>query len=728
MANSSIFSDILGEIDQALFDFEGTFENILHNYASYNYIWTLSVMDHQMVNFPSETYKKGRLGRVILKSGSGDPTNRVQLGDFGAYDFMIDDVSINSIIGFDKTTGNTNATKISFKVFEPYSMGMFFHALQIAAKDFGYNNYICAPYLLTLEFVGHKNPTDIGIHGDSLHPIEKTTRHIPMKFLLIELDVNEAGATYNVEAIPWNETAAGNTHAQIKDDITISGSTVHELLQDGPNSLEAVLNRKLIKDAEQFNKDPDEIIIIFPKDPKTDSANEKKAPPGTDASKGANSATIDPSTQSGGNQKYMTLLQELKVENKLIDDNKLTILVQKVEDINAFGAANMNFSEYKGKSTPFAEDNFVYDADNHIYTRGQMSLKPDKGEMKFPQTATVMNIINEVILMSEYGQNVLKKEEVEKNKGNIMWWKIDFQSYISPSEHNTFSSGEPPLIQVYRVIPYMINASVFLPPDKSAPEEHVTETKKQAIKEYNYIYTGKNLDIISFELHFKMSLYQAMFDVKNTADQKLKHNQASVGEAPKQQGQQSTATEEPSSIFYKLFDIDSLSRDASNMVRRLRIDALGTSNISKGGALSDSEETKLVKQAQDVILNGADMLTPTIKILGDPYYLGDSGWGNYTAQETKRKNINADHSINYQNGEVDIIVNFRTPLDIKPATGTYEFGDPKLVSQFSGVFKVLQCESTFSKGKFLQELKLSRRMGQDPETGTLRGLSATTSK
>ena len=40
--------------------------NILHSYASYNYIFTLSVLDPVAINFPNETYKKGQLGQIIF--------------------------------------------------------------------------------------------------------------------------------------------------------------------------------------------------------------------------------------------------------------------------------------------------------------------------------------------------------------------------------------------------------------------------------------------------------------------------------------------------------------------------------------------------------------------------------------------------------------------------------------------------------------------------------------
>ena len=100
------------------------FPNILHQYASYNYIFTLSVLDDASLNFPNETYRKGMLGPIILKSGNGNPSDRVPTANKtksnpdGGFDFYIEDVQINSSVGFDQSTGNTNATGIKFKLID----------------------------------------------------------------------------------------------------------------------------------------------------------------------------------------------------------------------------------------------------------------------------------------------------------------------------------------------------------------------------------------------------------------------------------------------------------------------------------------------------------------------------------------------------------------------------------------------------------------------------------
>jgi len=703
----SIFSDIQDAISKLEVPAKPPFSNVLHSYATYNYIFTMSILDKTRIGVPARTYKKGDIGQIIFKSASGDPKNRVPIGKYGSFDFFIDDVNITSQMGLDLVSGNTNSSIITFKITEPYSMGMFLHALEVGAKQMGYENYASAPILLTIEFIGNLNPSEYGVSSEQLTKIEKTTRHIPIKIMKAEMSVTHAGSIYDVTACAWNDAAQSTTYMTAQSDLSITGSTVQELLQSGENSLEAVLNKRWMDEAVKAKKDPDQLLILFPKDPKTDS--------GVTSVFKSFSATIDPNSMNN----IVTLRDVLNVKPVTLAD--VEVLVQDTNNVNAFGTASMNFNVYDGVSTPFAENSVVYDDKTKTYTRGNLTIKANKGntvgDMKFSQGADIRAIINEVILMSDYGQKVLKKEEVEKQKGKISWWRLDFQSYPIDSDKNKYATGDAPKLVVVRVVPYTVSSAVFLPSNKADP--YIKDRLKEAIKSYDYIYTGKNYDIISFDINFKYAVYQGLFDVKNTGDQKLKEQQAPLAEPEKPKSQESGYL---SSLLY---NIEELVDDVNPFKKRVKTDVTSTSSSLKGGSLADTEATKIAKHAHDLILSGVHLMTATVKIIGDPYFLGDSGLGNYTAPETQYSNLNADGCINYQNGEVDIALNFKTPIDIDPAIGTYEFGGLELVSSFSGLYRVLKCENNFSKGKFTQELTLSRCIGQDPVTGQLAGLKPT---
>ena len=672
--------------------------NVLHSYASYNYVFTLSVLSSTQINFPNDTYKKGDVGQIILKSGSGDPDNRVNTA-YGKFDFFMDNLQINSVIGLDKDTGNTNATGIRFKVTEPYSMGLFFQALQLAAQNAGYANYMDVPILLTIEFKGHLNSEVQGITADSLS-IEKTTKHIPMRVRNIDMKVTGRGAEYDVDCFPWNEKGFSSTFLELKSDFSISGETVNEMLQTGKKSLQRALNDRL-----QGQKDkgivrvPDQILIMFPEDLSTGPiiTNDDEGNPLP--------ATINPSTSVNPNSPNVTERLGVKVK----EDGNGT-LVQDEEAMNPIGRASMGFNLYRPGDPPFAKDDLAYDEKTNTYTRGKVNIKPTEGEFKFPQGTDIINAINQVILMSDYGRQALKSSQVGES-GKLTWWRIESQVYDIPSNANMSKTGTTPKLIVYRVVPFAIDASSYMP--VNTPNPKVNNAKKQAVKEYNYIYTGKNLDILNFDIQFKAGFYQAL-----NAD--AGKNNEGTDLAKKTGSAAPVKTEEsgapPSGGSKPL---------AGEFPTERRNDQIKT-DTGTGGGGRDTPETIAARQFQSAVLKGgADMLRLNMTILGDPYFLGDSGMGNYTAGKTQYENINSDYSVDYQTGEVDVVVNFRTPIDINMSKGAYDFGPTTLINQFSGLYMVQRVENSFTKGRFTQNLTMVRRIGQTSDEAAASNISIT---
>ena len=141
-----------------------------------------------------------------------------------------------------------------------------------------------------------------------------------------------------------------------------------------------------------------------------------------------------------------------------------------------------------------------------------------------------------------------------------------------------------------------------------------------------------------------------------------------------------------------------------------------TSSDGKGGGGTETAGVRVAKLFHDSLINGKDLVNLDIDIVGDPYWLTSSGMGNYTAQSTPYKNLNAEGSVDYQSSEVDVIVNFKTPIDINQATGMYDFGSAVTVQQFSGLYKVTTIKNVFRQGQFTQTLAGFRRYGQENPT------------
>jgi hypothetical protein len=238
---------------------------------------------------------------------------------------------------------------------------------------------------------------------------------------------------------------------------------------------------------------------------------------------------------------------------------------------------------------------------------------------------------------------------------------------------------------------------MFLPPN--TPNPGTEQQKAQVVKEYNYIYTGKNLDILDWNIEFNAGFYTAMNSDggKNNGDKKITENQSSAANAENVEAAQVPQGQEPQK-----------GQIPTTVIK----DGVLTSTAYKGGGGLDDNASLAARQFHDAITSGNDMIALDLTILGDPYYLGDSGMGNYSAVSTDNRHITADGSMNYQNGEVQVLINFRTPVDINQQTGLYDFTSTS-ISQFSGLYRVLQVDSTFSRGKFTQVLKMVRLKNQE---------------
>jgi hypothetical protein len=107
-----------------------------------------------------------------------------------------------------------------------------------------------------------------------------------------------------------------------------------------------------------------------------------------------------------------------------------------------------------------------------------------------------------------------------------------------------------------------------------------------------------------------------------------------------------------------------------------------------------------------------------LEILGDPYWLVDSGMANhFSSSFAPTDQITEDGTMNYESGNVYIYLTFRTPIDVNTTSGLYDFSQIAEDSPFGGIYRIVQCENTFTDGNWKQKLKCIRMPGpQGPET------------
>jgi len=674
---------------------------LLEKYASYNCIFELGALSAFTVNNPQETYRLSGADVTILRSGGGIDERRVQtaydaLGkEPGNLEYFIDDVNIRAIVSPSRRSGLSQATKIEFTVNEPYSMGLFLQAMQAAALQANFANYLEAPYMLELDFIGWDD------EGNAV-PVENANKKIPLKLANIEFDVERGGSVYKVSAYPWNEMALLDNYQVIADDISISGPSVFEILTSGEQSLTTIINRAILT-AAQAKEEPgsDTYLIRFPSsrtglnNTQTETAGDTGAtsagdPLSVTAQLGENVGEYAAESLAGG------LFSN--TGNSVVE----TIRSDTLNDLNQIGAAFMlDPDPMKIRSNgdhPFGLGLYTWEENEDgvgVYRRDgvELSITGDQRTFKFKQGTKISKIIEEIVLASDYGRAAIQSVNEE---GMTPWFRIEPQVFVLDNPAHEQIAGRKPLIWVYNVVPYEVHISTF-----SAPNQDIgtKERQKQAVKEYNYIYSGQNQDVLGFDIKFNAAFFTAI----NTD-----FGERSAGERSAT-SEGITATSPEAGIQRGSDTISDEPQGSTEVVPSATGVASGNYNIDR--------LQNIARTFHEALLNSdVDLITADLEIWGDPYYLTDSGMGNYNAERSGASvMVNADGSADYQQGNVHIGINFRTPIDYNQ-DGTMEFPeDTQAVKGFSGLYRVLSVDSNFSNNRFTQTLGLLRERNQSLE-------------
>ena len=685
--------------------------NPLEQFASYNYIFTLGCLSDDELNFPDFTYRRRDPNVVILRSGGGPtPGSATAYDTNGKTEYFIDDVEIETIVAGNENTRSTNATSLSFNVTEPYSMGLFLQSLQVAAKRARgpLSNYIEAPYLLTVEFKGYDDAGNF-IHASNLR------RMFPLKFVDIQFEVTEGGSQYAVQAIPYQEIALTDETQTSHTETQFSGATVAEMLQTGAKSFTKILNdRQLLKeDAKQVGKG-DQYIIVFPNT--KGSAEESEMFMQGQPEQGDDSATTRKFTEEEIKEYYVSQTgdangkvpdnyeQELE-NNKGISVKRSSLgesireYAEKLEFMNEIGKATITKSNLDAGTQPMTgATKAESETTKGKIDRCKVTRTGDIRSSTYSAGKKIQDIIEETIILSSYGRDIADKKGDEN--GMVPWFRIQTQVFNADESAETVgATGRPARVFVYRVVPYLVHRSKFQSSTDASPG--ITELKYQAVKEYNYIYTGKNKDILNFDINFNTAFFTS---IAGDAGQLGRDSKTAVtDEVTGGNSRAVSGKNKPNS------NVEAVSKATDKVVKPNSVD---------GGGPVLHPESQIARDFNEALVNSpVDLIAVDLEIMGDPYYICDSGMGNYNALQVPGiLNITGDGTMNYENGEVDIELNFRTPLDYGQNYMEFPGNGTAPVGMFSGLYQVLFCKNTFSNGQFTQTLQTIRRPKQPSDT------------
>jgi hypothetical protein len=627
-------------------------ENVLNNYRSYTYNFTLAAIRRSDAANP--TYTGGDLDIVIARSGgkgvknmpgSSGEAKGFNKSSPGRFDLFIDNVELTTNMSFSEKGSVTQPAQLKFEIIEPYSFNGLFEALHVAALAADYPTYAEAVYVLKMQFLGY--PDDVDLPNPT--SIENSTRYFMFKIAEAVMELTEKGTRYSCAGNPWRATALGQPSVQ-PGSVSLQGSTVQTALE---NYFKRI--NDLIIDSDKNSKsgnsagNHDVYEIKFP-----DVVNGK---------------------ESGSTNK----ISEAKIATPLRDNQLFAFLDPAISTkANALQTGNSAAS-----SVP--ADYVMKDT-----------------QIQFAEGRRINEAISAVVRDSTYPRSILEDVAGKTDEFGMITYFTVLTETIPLKTYDAVSK-RPFKKYVFKVVPYQVHVT-SIPGYESVPFK-ASKLDPIIWRRYDYMYTGKNIDVLNFKLNFKYAL-QAELPRGNA-------NNDTPG---------ATRSAAPNAT------VDVKSKDAS--VENIKLDQTAggtvatTHNLASmsnqidgtAGQVSDDPYWTLARNMHNAIVTteGGSLLVGELEILGDPFYLVTGAFNN-TAPEGESTGITKTGEAAHLYGPVFINLEFRNPQDI----GTFEqggllqFQDNQRVP-FSGVYRVSKAVSTFKDGQFKQMLSIQRLPSQIP--------------
>ena len=660
--------------------------NPLHSYATYTYgitLYILTKQDYINLQLSDAGQLEGWKPSYALISSGG--THKVDRAAMFQDDFYFDNLRMTTVVGLNNRTRGTNAIDIGFTVIEPYGLTLLDRLIDAAtSEEVQCDNYQDQPYLLEINFFGSR-----GL-GDLETPIAGLTKRIPIKIIELKIKTGVKGSEYAIRAIPYNHSALTETINRTPVNFEVVAGTVEDFFKNElSNDMAAQIeNKKVAKerieaaDRALSPNDPyiDLDTIASARKIKAESEQVLKAAYQADSYPGAINAWY----KNNVDTKKIKVADAIEfVFDKEIAESRI-VLPSKTD----YNRTEMT-SEKKLSSAVQGNDQAISGA------TPQSSLNKNKQTFNINAGTSIVDVVNMILRNSEYIRNQVVDPLVDSSvvfpEGKVInFYKIVPQIFLK--EFDTSRNVYGKLVRYYvKKFSYYNTKHPNLPYAK--PEN--------AIKEYNYIYTGKNIDILDFNIDFDTAFYTTVVVDRKNAE---KTNAATGADDPKEN------------------DINKrpYGGDRKSIARNKHVPISNDMSVAATG--SNTTETTLAASVVKSIYSESrgDMLNLKLKILGDPHFIKQDdlyvnpGQSNYP---DNRVMLN-DGTISMDNAEIFCKVTFRTPVDMDQSTGLIRTDGSYVESKFSGLYKILTIDNEFSRGQFIQTLDCVRIFDSNSKTNT----------
>ena len=691
--------------------------NILHDYASYTYNLALHFLtpnDYNAMMANPETYHPNKI--LIASGGRRDATTAKRDQHFDE-DFFFEKLEFNSSCTSSGIQTASNGLDMKFTIIEPYGMTLINRIMSLAASDAATKdepskhkkksiapagspanpdvNVQALPYLLEISFYGSK---DDGVP----EKIPEITKWLPISLLAMKIKVSTKGTEYACEAAPYSHSAFQQTIGSTPFKMEGVANSVGDFFSNNLKgaALQAKDETKAVTDAKKA--EDDQAKAQAEAERKAAENKDKKADPTRKLATDTPAATkvkSYPGALNAWNRQHVT--------DNNAEDPPVIYQFEIDDDIAK--------ATFPGKDIINKENrSYSKDTDRNSQTgikTGMDNRDNPSHQLSFDAGTPITEVIDTVIKNSTYFYDqLLDPESGDVTQAKIKKWMDKPLEWYTVTPRVTIKETVDKKLNIYtKVITYKITKFFkYNAVDENAPQGGPIG----AAKDYQYIFTGKNSDILNWELNFDM-LYNIV-KVANPA------NISQDNQAANKPQTQDAQTDNDNKVLTKeeataYINTKKFGRPEFHPKRTL----VATTPGYIGNNDTKAEIGKQVSKNLFTKTDGADQIQVILKIIGDPDWIkqDDSFFPtpmNYTPPSDNISPRTPNNSIRTDLSEVPIRLTFKTPIDYDDDTGVADPNGGGVYSEgsFSGLYTVIAIKSSFANGKFEQELTTTRYANQ----------------
>lgn len=370
------------------------------------------------------------------------------------------------------------------------------------------------------------------------------------------------------------------------------------------------------------------------------------------------------------------------------------------------------------KNTPISE------ANTNISTK----LDTSKKTFTIPQNTSIIDILNKVMAQSDWLQKQLGYAKINNPtkqdqtrvlsafKTTALLKYQGRQGSKGQPEQGVFDTGNN---RRPKQITFAINPYASWNNSHPGSGSAFADPSLNVSKKYDYVYTGKNIDILELKINFDTAYFVPVLGDTNSIASML---------ATASSGADRLATNSPDYQFGQGFflqmypQILGAIKNPTPLMTRFIPNNQNITIGLKGAGSAAAQKTGDVIESLYSRLSG-DMMTPELRIVGDPTLIKQDDW-LYTPSANENSYENNDYGrqdgyqfalkyghIRMDRGDVICQLTINSPLDIDTDITNQGgvFPPPGSVpSTFNGYYRLITIRNTFQNGKFEQHLRMTR--------------------